>query len=168
MIDELKTTDEHPFWVVGEGWVKAGNLAVGESLLRSDGGVAVVESTLREDYTTGVSVFNFEVERSHNYFVAHSAGGIGVLVHNACGANAAQLVDESMGSFSIIDWSGYPAKLPIPKGPFKIITGESYRIAKECARQQMPQSIGSCRTVALASRSTKYNRSSSRQPHRST
>src|SRR5262249_43084072 len=34
---ELRTTNEHPFWVEGEGWVKAEELRPGSRVLQSDG-----------------------------------------------------------------------------------------------------------------------------------
>lgn len=34
------------------------------------------------------------------------------------------------GEFSINDWSGYPAGVPKPKGPFRLIEGSEYGIAK--------------------------------------
>lgn len=33
----ITTTDEHPFWIVGKGWVKSKDLVVGDVLTTSDG-----------------------------------------------------------------------------------------------------------------------------------
>jgi hypothetical protein len=79
---ELRTTDEHPFWVPGEGWLQAGKLKVGSGLLRYDGAPAIVRAAWRESYPNGVPVYNFEVEGQHNYFVAEHASSGAVLVHN--------------------------------------------------------------------------------------
>ena len=37
------------------------------------------------------------------------------------------------GSFSIIDWSGYPEGLPRPQGPFRLLEGAEYDAAREAA-----------------------------------
>lgn len=34
------------------------------------------------------------------------------------------------GSFSVWDWTGYPAGFPKPEGPFRLITGGEYQEAK--------------------------------------
>jgi hypothetical protein len=74
----IETTEEHPFWVIGKGWVLAGKLAVGDKLLlHSD---EIVEITKLEivHLEKPVKVYNFEVENWHTYFVSD----VNVLVHN--------------------------------------------------------------------------------------
>ena len=39
------------------------------------------------------------------------------------------------GSFSIVDWSGYPANLPKPTGPFRLLEGAEYDAARAAANQ---------------------------------
>ena len=34
------------------------------------------------------------------------------------------------GSFSILNWTGYPANLPKPTGLFRLISGEAYKVAR--------------------------------------
>lgn len=41
--------------------------------------------------------------------------------------------DIREGSFSIIDWRGYPEDLPRPRGPFRTLAGEEYRQARRTA-----------------------------------
>jgi hypothetical protein len=74
----ITTTDEHPFWVPGTGWVEAEDLQVG-SLLQTDEETFVDIDRIerREGKTT---VYNFEVEGFHTYFVSD----LDVLVHNNC------------------------------------------------------------------------------------
>jgi len=81
---ELSTTDNHPFWVIGNGWVDAGRLKTGQQLIDSDGRVQVLEATRREDYPKGVCVYNFQVEGYHTYFAAQSADVGFIWVHNDC------------------------------------------------------------------------------------
>lgn len=77
--ETLGVTPGHPFRVAGRGWVGAGELAVGDELESAGGGrlrVAAVERTGERE-----TVYNFEVEGVHTYFV----GQLGTWVHNACG-----------------------------------------------------------------------------------
>jgi len=81
---ELKTTNEHPFFVEGEGWIAANRLRPGQKVVQSDGRLGTVLSSTHEPHPEGVPVFNFEVEDVHNYFVAQDLASLPVLVHNAC------------------------------------------------------------------------------------
>lgn len=50
-----------------------------------------------------------------------------------------------IGSFSISDWSGYPAGVPKPKGPFRLVTGDEYtaaRAAADRANRKMRREMG--------------------------
>lgn len=102
--DCLYTTPEHPFWVVGKGWVPAGELQIGMELEICDpeggtyyadrpGGLkAVLAQELKggrykakvESLVPGgkFMVHNFEVEEFHTYFV----GWMGAWVHNTKGS----------------------------------------------------------------------------------
>jgi len=73
VINGIETTPEHPFYANGQ-WIKAGALKIGDVIfLESDEFAEVTTINTREETTT---VYNIEVENTHNYF----AGG--VLVHN--------------------------------------------------------------------------------------
>lgn len=79
----IQTTDEHPFWVEGTGWVEAAELAPGDRLVELDGTPARVVATRREAHPEGVPVFNIEVAGYHTYYVAaHGTRGPPVWVHN--------------------------------------------------------------------------------------
>ena len=71
----ILTTENHPFWVEGTGWMPAGTLQPGAKIRTHDGFVVVRSARL-----AGVKseVFNIEVEDFHSYFV----GPAGLLVHN--------------------------------------------------------------------------------------
>ena len=81
--ETLTATPEHPFYVPALGdYVELGDLEVGTVLLEAGGGEArLVSKAWREEMT---EVFNFEVERTHNYFVRGPGGSTGILVHNSC------------------------------------------------------------------------------------
>lgn len=98
----IVATPEHPFYArldrgrdwLGAGgdssdagaWVAAGELLPGDRLLRPDGTWAEVEGLEHEE--RAATVYNFEVEGNHNYFV----GVGGVLVHNNCVDRAASVL----------------------------------------------------------------------------
>ena len=90
--EALVTTDEHPFWVDGIGWVQAATLRPGMVVAgvgSPDGSLLVVTDSIREDRPEGVIVFNFEVEGDHTYFVEDGSGQRSwVWANNACGSYA--------------------------------------------------------------------------------
>jgi len=72
----INATPEHPFWVQGKGWVNAEELNRADPITTIDGDVLVYQN----DYLgSSVKVYNFTVDKTHNYFV----GSFGVWVHNA-------------------------------------------------------------------------------------
>ena len=77
--EEIVTTETHPFYVNDRGFIKAGELIVGDELLDVNGNVLLVENFDVELTEEPVKVYNFEVEDFHTYYVS----GFGVLVHNA-------------------------------------------------------------------------------------
>jgi hypothetical protein len=78
--DTITATPNHPFRVLGRGWVEAGQLAAGDTLVLADGGRADVVSVTREKLASPVDVYNLEVTDFHTYFVTSA----GVWVHNSC------------------------------------------------------------------------------------
>jgi RHS repeat-associated protein len=80
--EEIKTTSEHPFWVVGEGWVGAEDLRTGDLVLLYSGKIASIQKLTVEELDNIIKVYNFEVEDWHTYFVSNQ----NVLVHNSCSA----------------------------------------------------------------------------------
>jgi len=78
--DVISTTPEHPFWVPQKGWTEAAKLRAGDRLQLLNGEYVVLEEVQHEILETSITVYNFEVEDFHTYYV----GEISVLVHNAC------------------------------------------------------------------------------------
>ncbi|MEQ1568538.1 MAG: polymorphic toxin-type HINT domain-containing protein [Myxococcota bacterium] len=72
----IEVSPEHPFWVPGSGWVEAGELSVGNTLLSIRGEMLEIEQIERVEGR--FTVHNIEVDELHTYCV----GGLGVLVHN--------------------------------------------------------------------------------------
>ncbi len=81
--ETFEATEEHPFFIEGEGWILAVDLRPGDRILTRSGKTLTVEHVELEDSTGEVfnfEVFNFEVHGDHNYFVSEDEA----LVHN-CG-----------------------------------------------------------------------------------
>ena len=77
--EEIITTVDHPFYVKDKGFIKAGELIVGDELLDSNCNVLLVENHSVELTDEPTKVYNFQLEDFHTYHVS----GFGVLVHNA-------------------------------------------------------------------------------------
>ena len=77
--EEIVTTDNHPFYVQGRGFIEADKLLVGDKLISVNGEDLVIEEFFIEETAEPVDVYNFQVEDYHTYFV----GGNKVWVHNA-------------------------------------------------------------------------------------
>jgi hypothetical protein len=76
-VETLEVTAPHPFWIEGRGWVAAGQLQPGDQVAGAGGDLRVVENQATGRTTT---VYNFEVEEFHTYFVGAGAAW----VHNDC------------------------------------------------------------------------------------
>jgi RHS repeat-associated protein len=76
--EKITTTEEHPFWVPGVGWVAAKDLNVGTHLQTKNESWLDIDKI--ESHTLPTSVYNFEVEGFHTYFVSN----LNLLVHNSC------------------------------------------------------------------------------------
>lgn len=80
----LQTTDEHPFWnVTKHSWIEAGHFVVGDCVTTPHGYEQRLIATDRSEHPAGVSVFNFQVEGWHTYFVATDFQNAPVLAHNS-------------------------------------------------------------------------------------
>ena len=80
--EEIITTETHPFYVKDRGFVDAGKLLVGDSLLNVHGNILVVEDTRTEYLDEPETVYNFQVEDFHTYYVGEKC----IFIHNSCGS----------------------------------------------------------------------------------
>ena len=79
IVETIVCSREHPFMVQGVGFVIAGRLALGNSIVTRAGPPVTLAKI---EWKQGkCSVYNFEVEVDHTYFVGSANGG--VWVHNA-------------------------------------------------------------------------------------
>ena len=78
--ETIITTPTHPFYVPQKGWTDAVNLRAGDILVMLNGEYIVIEKVQHEILETPITVYNFEVEDFHTYYV----GEYDILVHNKC------------------------------------------------------------------------------------
>ena len=84
--ETIKSTPSHPFYVPQKGWTSAISLRAGDILVLSNGEYVIVEQIQHELLENPVTVYNFEVEDYHTYYVSANADSDEfVLVHNRCG-----------------------------------------------------------------------------------
>ena len=96
---EIVTTENHPFYVEGKGFVHAGELKEGEKVVTASGETLTVDKVNIEKTKEKTKVYNFEVEDWHTYFVSTEE----ILVHNDCRAP----LPEGMGKVDfIVDTDG--------------------------------------------------------------
>ena len=81
--EEIVTTPGHPFYSPVKGWTDAVHLRAGDILVLVNGEYVVVEKVQHEILEAPVTVYNFQVEDYHTYYVTDN----GVLVHNSCAHN---------------------------------------------------------------------------------
>ena len=77
----IGTTAEHPFWVVGKGWLPAAELRIGDVLVSHDGWEHPIGGIA--DSGQVLTVYNLEVEEGHTYFVGREEWGWSIWAHNA-------------------------------------------------------------------------------------
>ena len=73
---EIRTTGEHPFWVLHRGWVTVSELIPGDQLSSHDGQWVTVEKV--EDTGEYETVYNVRVADFHTYFVGSLEWGFSV------------------------------------------------------------------------------------------
>ena len=103
----MAVTLTHPFWVPEKGWTDAIPLCAGDRLQLLNGEYVIVEQVQHEILEAPVTVYNFEVEGFHTYYVSNSA----ILVHNERAANRigveAEALRRQMPSFLIYETVRY-------------------------------------------------------------
>lgn len=81
--EKIICTNEHPFYSPVKGWIAACKLRAGDILVTVNGEYVVVEKIQHEILEAPVTVYNFEVEGFHTYYVSSAC----ILVHNKCADN---------------------------------------------------------------------------------
>lgn len=73
---EVSTTDNHPFWVEGKGWVIAEDLLIGDKLLTSQSDLIPIENIIIKQQVA--KVYNITVADYHTYFTTE----LEIFTHN--------------------------------------------------------------------------------------
>ena len=112
-VETIRTTDEHPFYIAGLGWVRAGELVAGQRLNEADGTHdAMILSTERQEHPAGITVYNLTVEGDHTYFVDDGDGAATMVwVHNTYDS---RILGNNLGGRKIMTALGYEAHHIIP------------------------------------------------------
>ena len=72
----IRTTLEHPFYVIGKGWTRTADLRVGDLFLKRNQREAELKQVAR--VRKGTAVYNLSVDGHMNYFVGNGE----ILTHN--------------------------------------------------------------------------------------
>lgn len=80
-VQVVQATPEHPFRVFAKGWVRAGQLGIGTSIVTRAGPALIVIAIEHQERAEGYSVYNLTVDEDHTYFVGTAQGG--TWVHNS-------------------------------------------------------------------------------------
>jgi hypothetical protein len=78
----IRTTAEHPFFVIGRGWTAARELMAGDRLRSHNERPVVLDQVVR--LAEEVAVYNLRVADYHTYFVGELGWGFSVWAHNTC------------------------------------------------------------------------------------
>src|SRR5687767_14249939 len=97
--ERIETTHEHPFYVEGKGFVPVGELGIGTSIVTRAGPAIELVKVERKD--APATVYNFEVEEFHTYFV----GDLALWVHNDCTHLYRPVPEEELAY--IYQWGDY-------------------------------------------------------------
>ena len=77
----IESTNKHPYYIKGKGWIEARYLQIGDILITSEGKEIEIKNieTVKHEGNELKEVYNIEVNNNHNYFVGENK----VLVHNS-------------------------------------------------------------------------------------
>lgn len=113
-VENIKVTDNHPFWVDGKGWVNTVDLEVGMEIEQFDETTIVVDEI--EFLGSTPNTYNLTVDENHSYF----AGRQEALVHNcACGVASKALAKSLESTVGARPLGGFQAAHIIPTSDFK-------------------------------------------------
>ena len=80
----IEATEQHVFYIDNVGWIPASMIEEGDKVLLQSGDKSTVEKIEKVVHNELITVYNFEVEDFHTYFVSD----VSVLVHNSASCAA--------------------------------------------------------------------------------
>ena len=95
--ETIEVTDNHPYYVIGQGWIDSGKLKPGMRIENFVRGALVVESLVAKNVNE--VTYNFTVGDFHTYFV----GGQRALVHNCSCFTMALGRSEGLNEFAAVN-----------------------------------------------------------------
>jgi len=139
--ETLNCTPEHPLYVQGQGWVEAGSLGIGTSIVSRAGPTLQVtdltwqknkaQELARTSGLGGYTVYNLTVDGDHTFFVGNTGGG--TWVHNvrggcglkfdpnATGTHITHKTDAAGNVTHWAEWEPNPAAAKYPNAqPFSL------------------------------------------------
>jgi hypothetical protein len=122
----IRTTAEHPFYVLGKGWIPAGLLEPGDPLRSHDGRWLGVEAVTDSGEVT--TVYNCRVAEYHTYFVGATAWGFTVWAHNADCNNTKGTVFENLVTNRFVRKAINPFFRTSRRAGFDVVTLEGNRV----------------------------------------
>ncbi|MCM3258467.1 polymorphic toxin-type HINT domain-containing protein [Paenibacillus lautus] len=135
----IVTTAEHPFWVVGKGWVESKDLYEGDVFVTDEGTEYVVERI--EIKKEKIPVYNLSVGDYHTYFVSN----LKIWTHNCGGrAGGGSLSGYSLNSAMRISGGGgykLPGSVTSPKQP-PVVMPNTLKQQLEKAIAQIQKNMG--------------------------
>jgi hypothetical protein len=125
----IRTSDEHPFWVAGKGWIKANELRIGDVLVGRTGKLTPVTDLLETGEIE--TVYNFRVADHHTYFVGGAEWGFDVWAHNQCMAPRSRpSMEKKTGEVAGVGYYGTPQVTSNPEHARRIVQ-EANRVLNE-------------------------------------
>ena len=125
--EKITCTPEHPFYAPKKGWTSAVDLRAGDILVMLNGEYVVVEQVQHELLENPETIYNFEVEDYHTYYV----GDEPVLVHNECKPKSPSKMSDNYVDRNNIDAHAFKNKAAkIPKSQIS-----KYDIYKDTANK---------------------------------
>ncbi len=131
----IRTTEQHPFYVRGKGWMETRDLTAGDHLRSHDGQWMVVHEV--RDSGEDAPVYNLRISDYHTYFVGSETWGFSVWAHNACSKTSgnnrwAKLGKQMHKAYGqLLARFGYKANVKLPNGRFADAVDFSRRIVRE-------------------------------------
>lgn len=101
----ITTTDDHPFWVPGQGWVEAKDLQVGMPLQTDRETFVGIDGIERREGS--FQVYNLDIAGFDTFFVSD----LDLLVHNECGPNRLGSRGPSVPPNKAVKVDAYPEGL---------------------------------------------------------
>ncbi len=95
----IRATVEHPFFVVGKGWMPAKALKIGDILLTRSGLLVPVEGVANSGAVE--TVYNWRIADHHTYFVSADEWGVSIWAHNTCYLDKAVNQDAQLANGEI-------------------------------------------------------------------